>query len=67
MPIDRAPIPARSVPARPPIYLHMEDSGQPLGEIWTELKSQTANGNIPEVGWDVARTVNLSAILQWLS
>ena len=45
----------------------MEDSGQPLGEIWTELKSQTANGNIPEVGWDVARTVNLSAILQWLS
>lgn len=42
--------------------VRVEKSGAPLGDVWLALKSEAAAGGRVEVGWDVARTSNLSAI-----
>lgn len=47
---------------RPFDYLHVKDGGQPLGDLWLTLKNEAAAGARVEVGWDVARTNDLSAV-----
>jgi phage FluMu gp28-like protein len=43
-------------------WLQIERDGSPLGPVWHALKSEAAAGVRPEVGWDVARRGNLSAL-----
>jgi phage FluMu gp28-like protein len=37
-------------------------SGQPLGDVWMEMKNEVRAGGRVEVGWDVARTTHISAV-----
>ena len=44
-------------------FVRVEASGQPMGDLWTALKSEAASSTRVEVGWDPARTNHLSALV----